>query len=113
MITESITAWHSVLPVFLPTALTLAAVGRRISQLAYGIEQIAVEDEGKEPSAKHIADIIEQASTKGVKCLLYQKEYPQSVVEVLAEDTDLRPQEINPLTDNPIEFIVNWIKENI
>lgn len=42
MITESITAWHSVLPVFLPTALTLAAVGRRISQLAYGIEQIKV-----------------------------------------------------------------------
>ncbi len=72
---------------------------------AYGIEQIAVEDEGKEPSAKHIADIIEQASAKGVKCLLYQKEYPQSVVEVLAEDTDLRPQEINPLADNPIEFI--------
>lgn len=42
MITEGITAWHSVLPVFLPTALTLAAVGRRISQLAYGIEQIKV-----------------------------------------------------------------------
>ena len=41
-ITEGITAWHSVLPVFLPTALTLAAVGRRISQLAYGIEQIKV-----------------------------------------------------------------------
>ena len=39
MITEGITAWHSVLPVFLPT---LAAVGRRISQLAYGIEQIKV-----------------------------------------------------------------------
>lgn len=42
MITEGITTWHSVLPVFLPTALTLAAVGRRISQLAYGIEQIKV-----------------------------------------------------------------------
>lgn len=46
MITEGITAWHSVLPVFLPvflpTALTLAAVGRRISQLAYGIEQVKV-----------------------------------------------------------------------
>lgn len=42
MITEGITAWNSVLPVFLPTALTLTAVGRRISQLAYGIEHVKV-----------------------------------------------------------------------
>lgn len=72
---------------------------------AYGIEQIAVEDEGKEPSAKHMANIIEQAKAKNVKSLLYQKEYPRSVVEVLAEDTGLTPQEINPLAENPIEFI--------
>lgn len=72
---------------------------------AYGIEQIAVEDEGKEPSAKHIANIIEQAEVKNIKSLLYQREYPRSVVEVLAEDTGLQPQEINPLDENPIEFI--------
>ena len=72
---------------------------------AYGIEQIAVEDEGKEPSAKHIANIIEQAEAKKIKSLLYQREYPRSVVEVLAEDTGLQPQEINPLDENPIEFI--------
>ena len=72
---------------------------------AYSIEQIAVEDEGKEPSAKHIANIIEQAKAKNVKSLLYQKEYPRSVVEVLAEDTGLTPQEINPLAENPLEFI--------
>lgn len=72
---------------------------------AYGIEQIAVETDGKEPSAKHIAKIIEQVKTNGVKCLLYQKEYPRSVVEVLANDTGLEPQEINPLSENPLEFI--------
>ena len=72
---------------------------------AYGIEQIAVEADGKEPSAKHIAEIIEQAKAKGVKSLLYQKEYPRSVVEVLADDTGLEPQEINPLAENPLEFI--------
>ena len=72
---------------------------------AYGIEQIAVEADGKEPSAKHIAEIIEQAKAKGVKSLLYQKEYPRSVIEVLADDTGLEPQEINPLAENPLEFI--------
>ncbi|MBR4994829.1 MAG: zinc ABC transporter substrate-binding protein [Alistipes sp.] len=74
---------------------------------AYGIEQIAMESNGKEPSAKHIANIIEQAKSKQVKSLMYQSEYPRSVVDVLAEDTRLTPLEINPLAENPIEFILS------
>ena len=72
---------------------------------AYGLEQIAIENEGKEPSAKHIANIIEQAKAKGAKCLLYQSEFPRSVVEVIADDMELEPTEINPLQENMIEFI--------
>lgn len=72
---------------------------------AYGIEQIALEAEGKEPSAKHIANVIEQAKAKHATSLLYQTEYPRSVVDILAEDTELTPQEINPLDENPIKFI--------
>lgn len=72
---------------------------------AYGLEQIAIESEGKEPSAKHIANIIEQAKAKGAKSLLYQKEFPRSVVEVIADDMGLEPTEINPLQENAVEFI--------
>ncbi len=71
----------------------------------YSLEQIAIESEGKEPSAKHIANIIEQSKAKGVKSLLYQIEYPRSVVEVVAEDMGIEPMEINPLSSNPVEFI--------
>mgnify|MGYP002512392230 FL=1 len=70
-----------------------------------GLEQIAIESEGKEPSAKHIANIIEQAKAKGAKSLLYQKEFPRSVVEVIADDMGLEPTEINPLQENAVEFI--------
>ena len=77
---------------------------------AYGLEQIAIESEGKEPSAKHIANIIEQAKAKGAKSLLYQKEFPRSVVEVIADDMGLEPTEINPLQENAMEFIKDITK---
>lgn len=72
---------------------------------AYDLKQIAIESEGKEPSAKHLAKIIEQAKAHNAQSLLYQCEFPRSVVEVVAEDMSLEPTEINPLADNPIEFI--------
>lgn len=72
---------------------------------AYNLEQIAIESEGKDPSAKHLAKIIEQAKTHNAQSLMYQSEFPRSVVEVVAKDMGLEPTEINPLADNPIEFI--------
>jgi zinc transport system substrate-binding protein len=37
---------------------------------AYGIEQIAIEYEGKEPSAKYLSTIIDQAHEKNIKAIL-------------------------------------------
>lgn len=72
---------------------------------AYGMEQIAVETDGKEPSARHIATLIEQAQAKGIHSLLYQKEFPRSVVDVIARDMGVEPQEIDPLKENVIDNI--------
>ena len=72
---------------------------------AYSLEQIAIENDGKEPSAKYIAQIIEKANQKGIKSLLYQSEFPRSVVDVVAKDMGIEPTEINPLASNPLQFI--------
>lgn len=72
---------------------------------AYGIEQIAIENEGKEPSARQIAQIIDKARATGVRTLLYQVEFPRSVVDIVAKDMGVEPTEINPLAENPVEFI--------
>lgn len=72
---------------------------------AYNIEQIAIEADGKEPSAKHIANIIDKAHDKAIRTLLYQVEYPRSVVDVVAKDMGIEPKEINPLASNPLQFI--------
>ena len=37
--------------------------------------------------------------------MLYQTEFPRSVVEVIAKDMEVEPTEINPLKENPEEFI--------
>lgn len=71
----------------------------------YGLTQVAVEHEGKEPSAKHLANIIEQAHAEGVKHIFYQSEFPASSVEVICKDTNTTAVEINPLDENIFENI--------
>ena len=71
----------------------------------YGLTQIAVEHEGKEPSAKHLAKIIEQARAEGVKHIFYQSEFPASSVEVICKDTNATAVEINPLDEDIFENI--------
>lgn len=72
---------------------------------AYSIEQIAIENDGKEPSAKHLADIIKQARKKSVTCLLYQAQYPRSTVEVVAKDMGVECQEFDPLAEDVVSNI--------
>lgn len=73
---------------------------------AYGLEQIAIENDGKEPSAKHLANIIDKAKAKGVTALLYQTQYPRSAVEIIAKDMGVECYEINPLEENVVENII-------
>ncbi len=78
----------------------------------YGLEQISVEHEGKEPSAKRLATIIDGARTNGAKRIFYQSTYPRSTVEVIAEDIGAEPVEIDPLREDifiNIEEIVRTI----
>ena len=80
----------------------------------YGLTQVAVENEGKEPSAKHLARIIEQARTESVKHVFYQSEFPATSVEVICKDINATAVEINPLAEDiftNIRHIVTLITE--
>lgn len=71
----------------------------------YGLTQVAVEHEGKEPSAKHLARIIEQVQKHGVKHIFYQSEFPASSVEIICKDCNVTAVEINPLEEDVLENI--------
>lgn len=80
----------------------------------YELTQVAVENEGKEPSAKHLARIIEQARNEGIKHIFYQSEFPASSVEIICQDIDATAMEINPLAEDifaNIRHIVTLITE--
>lgn len=80
----------------------------------YSLTQVAVEHEGKEPSARRVAQIIDLARKEGVKNIFYQSEFPASSVEVICSDTGATAVEINPLDENIFEnirLITNLITE--
>ena len=74
----------------------------------YGIEQISVEHEGKEPSARQLGEVIERARQSGVQRVFYQSQFPRSTVEIVASDIGAECAEIDPLaadvTDNIIRI---------
>lgn len=71
----------------------------------YGIRQEAVETDGKEPSAKRLAELIRMARSEEIHKIFYQKQFPVSVVETIARDIDARPVEIDPLREDVIANI--------
>ena len=83
---------HSIFLIYHPALTYLAR--------DYGLTQVAVENEGKEPSARHLARIIEQARTDGIKHVFYQSEFPATSVEVICKDINATAVEINPLAED-------------
>lgn len=75
----------------------------------YNLTQVAIENEGKEPSAKHLAHIIAQARTEGVRNIFYQSEFPATSVEVICSDINAKAVEINPLDEDIFANIRNIV----
>ena len=71
----------------------------------YGLRQIAIEQEGKEPSAKRLAELIRVAHAEGIRQVLVQRQFPTSSVEAVAEDMEAEVVVFDPLAENVIENI--------
>lgn len=66
----------------------------------YGLEQLAVETDGKEPSARQLARLIDQARESGIRHILYQSQFPASTVETVARDIGACGARIDPLAED-------------
>lgn len=71
----------------------------------YGLRQEAIEQEGKEPSARALARLIAMGREAGVGRILYQRQYPRSVVETVARDMGAEAVEFDPLGEDVIATI--------
>lgn len=63
----------------------------------YGLNQISVEREGREPSAADLKATISEARKLGAKVFLVQQEFANRNVEIVARGTGAETKVINPL----------------
>lgn len=63
----------------------------------YGLEQVAIEAGGREPSAARLIQLVEQARREGVKVIFVQRGFARKSAEVLADEIGGRVVAVDPL----------------
>lgn len=64
----------------------------------YNLQQISIEEDGKEPSPAHLKNLIELSKAKGVRVIFVQPEFDQRNAEIIARETGTTIVPINPLS---------------
>jgi len=64
----------------------------------YGLTEIAVENEGKEPSPSQLISLIDAAKRENIKMILVQREYDPRNARAVADETGFRVEIIDPLS---------------
>ena len=66
----------------------------------YGIEQIAIENDGKEPSLRQTTTLIERAKEHNIKSILRQPQYSEDKVRAIATDAGAEIVTTDPLSED-------------
>lgn len=66
----------------------------------YGLTQLAIEREGKEPGPRGLAALIEQARRENVRVVFVQPQFSQRVAEQVARAIDGRVVAVDPLAED-------------
>jgi zinc transport system substrate-binding protein len=81
---------------------------------AFGLQQIAVEDQGHEPGAKQLARVIEQARQDGATAIIVQPQFSQKSASTVAEAAGLEVVVLDPLSPdyvNNLEHIATTLAD--
>lgn len=82
----------------------------------YGMEQISIEDEGKEPNPTHLKNLIDKARKKEISIVFIQKQFDIQNAEAIARSTNSKIIPIDPLNENWLEemnHLLQVFKENL
>ncbi len=72
----------------------------------YNLKQIPVEEEGREPSAAQLKEVIKKARNNNVRVMFVQKEFSNRNTDIVSKGSNAIKEEINPLD-------YNWDKQMI
>ncbi|SFP92493.1 metal ABC transporter solute-binding protein, Zn/Mn family [Hydrogenimonas thermophila] len=76
----------------------------------YGLEQIPIEVEGKEPKSKELVNIIHEAKEEGVKILFVQPQFSKRTAKVIATSIGAKIIEADPVALNWAENLIQIAK---
>jgi len=76
----------------------------------YGLKQIAIEKEGKEPSFKYLAKVIQLAKSNGIKTIFVAPEFSQKSAKFIAQKIGGKVVSISPLNENVTQNILTIAK---
>jgi zinc transport system substrate-binding protein len=71
----------------------------------YGLEQIPIETEGKEPTPAELRDIVELARKKDIETIFIQKQFNTDNAETIAKEIEAEVEVIYPLDSNWVHAI--------
>jgi zinc transport system substrate-binding protein len=69
----------------------------------YGLKMVALEENGKESSAKNFQELVELAKREQIKTVFYQKEFDNKQAQALAAEIGGKVEELAPLAPDYIE----------
>lgn len=64
----------------------------------YGLNQISIEEGGKEPSPSHLKELVDRCRKEKVKVIFIQPEFDKRNAEIIAKETNTKIVPINPLS---------------
>lgn len=73
----------------------------------YGLEQISVEIEGKEPSVQDMQNLIDTANEKNIKVIFVQSGFSTTSAQTIADEIDGEVVEVDPLAKDYIDNLAN------
>ena len=76
----------------------------------FDLEQISIEEEGKEPTPGHLKKLIQECMKKNIHVIFIQPEFDKKNAEVIAEQTKSKIIPINPLTYHWHDEMLNVAK---
>ena len=77
----------------------------------FGLKQVPLEIEGKEPDAVDMAKVIDFIKKNNAKAVFMQAQIPDSVIKSIAEETKVRVITLDPLAENVLENIKKTANE--
>jgi len=76
----------------------------------YGLRQIAVEIEGKEPKMRALVKLMKKAKKEQIRAIFTQPEFSDKSAKILANNLDIKVIKASPLADNWSENLIDLAK---